>query len=65
MESGHEIELMIDENVLDGYRTARETWQERLRQQIANQHGRYLAVCTDTSLGRLLLHDWRRLGLIS
>ena len=65
MESGHEIELFIDENVLDGYRSARAAWQERLRQFITNQLGRYLPVRSDTSLDRLLLHDWRRLGLIS
>ena len=64
-ESGHEIELLIDGNVLDGYRTAYAAWQERLRQQITNQLGRYLPVRSDTSLNRLLLHDWRRLGLIN
>jgi uncharacterized protein (DUF58 family) len=64
-ESGHEIELLIDENVLDGYRTACAAWRDRLRRQIINQLGRYLAVRSDASLDRLLLHDWRRLGLIS
>ncbi len=64
-ESGHEIELSIDEHVLHGYHTERAAWQERLRQQITNQLGRYLPVCSDMSLERLLLHDWRRLGLIS
>jgi uncharacterized protein (DUF58 family) len=63
-ESGHEIELLIDQNVLDGYRTARAAWQERLRQQITNHLGRYLPVRSDSRLDRLLLHDWRRLGLI-
>ena len=55
----------IDDNVLDGYRTAYAAWQDRLRQQITNQLGRYLPVRSDTSLDRLLLHDWRRLGLIN
>jgi len=64
-ESGHEIELLIDENVLDGYRTACAAWQDRVRQQIISQLGRYLPVRSDASLDRLLLHDWRRLGLIS
>jgi hypothetical protein len=36
-----------------------------VRQQIINQLGRYLAVRSDASIDRLLLHDWRRLGLIS
>ncbi|HMA74012.1 MAG TPA: DUF58 domain-containing protein [Xanthobacteraceae bacterium] len=64
-ESGHEIELLIDANVLDGYRTAYAARQERLRQQITNQLGRYLPVRSDMGLDRLLLHDWRRLGLIN
>jgi len=64
-ENGHEVELLIDGNVLDCYRTAYTAWQERLRQLITNQLGRYLPVRSDTSLDSLLLHDWRRLGLIS
>jgi len=65
MESGHEIELLIDEKVLGGYKSAYAAWQERLRRQITNQFGRYLQVRSDASLDRLLLHDWRRLGVIS
>jgi uncharacterized protein (DUF58 family) len=65
MESGYEIELHIDETIIDRYRNARTAWQERLRQEITNQHGRYLPVRSDMSLDRLLLHDWRKLGLIS
>lgn len=64
-ESGHEIELSIDARVLEGYRTQRDAWQERLRQQVTNQLGRYLPVRSYMSLERLLLHDWRRQGLIS
>ena len=64
-ESGHEIELLIDQHALDIYRTALAAWQERLRQQITKYHGRYLQVRTDVHLEWLLLHDWRQLGLIS
>ena len=64
-ENGHEVELLIDGNVLDRYRTAYTAWQERLQQLITNQLGRYLPVRSDASLDSLLLHDWRRLGLIS
>jgi hypothetical protein len=63
-ESGHEIELLIDDNVLDSYRTVWAAWQDRVRQEITNQLGRYLPVRSDASLDHLLLHDWRRLGLI-
>ena len=64
-ESGHEIELLIDQNALDSYRTALAAWQERLRQQITKYHGRYLLIRSDANVERLLLHDWRKLGLIS
>jgi uncharacterized protein (DUF58 family) len=64
-ESGHEIELSMDENVVNSYRTAQRVWQERLQRQIASQSGRYLPVRTNMSVDRLLLHDWRQLGLIS
>jgi len=63
-ESGHEIELFIDQDVLNRYRTENAAWQDRLRQQVTDHLGRYLPVRSDTSLDRLLLHDWRRLGLI-
>ena len=64
-ESGHEVELLIDQAVLDDYKAALADWQDRLRQQIRRHLGRYLVVRSDTSLERLLLQDWRRLGLIS
>lgn len=64
-ESGHEVELLIDDGVLGDYKAALAAWQDRLRQRIRHHLGRYLMVRTDTSLDRLLLQDWRRLGLIS
>jgi uncharacterized protein (DUF58 family) len=64
-ESGHEVELMVDQIVLDGYMRALADWQDRLRRQITRHLGRYLVVRSDASLERLLLRDWRRLGLIS
>ena len=64
-ESGHEVELLIDEAVLGDYKAALAVWQDRVRQRIRHHLGRYLMVRTDTSLTRLLLQDWRRLGLIN
>jgi uncharacterized protein (DUF58 family) len=64
-ESGHEVELLIDDGVLDEYTAALASWQDRLRQRIRHHLGRYLMVRTDANLDRLLLQDWRRLGLIS
>jgi uncharacterized protein (DUF58 family) len=63
-ESRHETELSVDEKVLNGYRTALAAWQGRLRREITKHLGRYLPVRSDAGLDRVLLHDWRRLGLI-
>jgi uncharacterized protein (DUF58 family) len=64
-ETAHEIELMVDRDVLDSYRRAFVFWQDRLRAQIAEGLGRYLPVRSDADLERLLIHDWRQLGLIA
>jgi uncharacterized protein (DUF58 family) len=64
VENGHEIELLIDRSVLDAYKAAFARWQGELRRQIVGRAGRYLVVRSDSNLSRLLLHDWRRLGLI-
>jgi uncharacterized protein (DUF58 family) len=64
-ESGHEVELLVDQVVVDDYKRALADWQERLRRQVTRHHGRYLVVRSDTGVERLLLRDWRRLGLIS
>ena len=64
-ESGHELELLIDDAVLGDYRAAFGAWQERLRKRIGRHLGRYFMVRTDASLDKLLLQDWRRLGFIA
>jgi uncharacterized protein (DUF58 family) len=64
-ESGHEVELLIDQGALGAYEAALADWQGRLRQQVISRAGRYLLVRSDAGLNRLLLHDWRRLGLIN
>jgi len=64
-ETAYEIELMVDRDVLDGYRRAFVSWQDRLRTRIAAGLGRYFPVRSDANLERLLLHDWRQLGLIA
>jgi uncharacterized protein (DUF58 family) len=64
VESGHEIELLIDHGVLGAYKAALARWQGELRRQVVGRAGRYLVVRSDSNLSRVLLHDWRRLGLI-
>jgi uncharacterized protein (DUF58 family) len=63
-ENRHEVELSIDRDVIDHYRTALAAWQDQLRGEITRHLGRYLPVRSDASLDRVLLHDWRQLGLI-
>src|SRR5690606_38323366 len=46
-ESGHEVELVLDRATLDRYAAALAEWRDRLRQNIARQQGRYLAVRSD------------------
>ena len=64
-ESGHEVELLVDQAVLDDYLDALAQWQNRLRRQVARKLGRYVVVRSDTNIEHLLLRDWRRSGLIS
>jgi uncharacterized protein (DUF58 family) len=64
-ETGQEVELLVDQGVIEEYKIGLSNWQDRLRQTIAQHLGRYLIVRSDTNLDRLLLQDWRRLGLIS
>ena len=64
-ESAYEIELVVDRDVLDGYRKAFLSWQDRLRAGVAAGLGRYLQVRCDANLERLLIHDWRQQGLIA
>ncbi len=63
-ENQHEAELSIGRDVLDGYGRALAAWQDQLRRKITGRLDRYLPVRSDASLDRVLLHDWRQLGLI-
>ena len=64
-ESGHEVELLVDQAVLDGYQRSLTEWQDRLRRQVARKLGRYLVVRSDQNIEHLLLREFRRSGLIS
>jgi uncharacterized protein (DUF58 family) len=64
-QTAHEIELIVDGDVLDSYRGAFASWQDRLRARIAAGLGRYLPVRSDANLERLLIQDWQQRGLIT
>jgi uncharacterized protein (DUF58 family) len=63
-ESRLDVELSMNREVFDGYGRALAAWQDRLQREITKCLGRYLPVRSDASLDRVLLHDWRRRGLI-
>lgn len=63
-ESLHEVELSVNREVVAGYGRALTAWQDRLQREITRRLGRYLPVRSDASLERVLLHDWRQMGLI-
>jgi uncharacterized protein (DUF58 family) len=64
-ESGHEVELLVDQGVLGDYQQKFADWRDRLRRQITRKLGRYVMVRSDANLEHLLLREWRRSGLIS
>ncbi len=64
-ETGHEVELQIDDAALERYGRAFAAWRERLREQFSRLQGRYILLRADQRLDDVLLRDWRRLGLIS
>lgn len=65
MESGHEVEIALDRSVHDRYRKALEAWSGELQTKFSNVKGRYLLVPSDESTDKLLMQDWRRLGMIA
>ena len=65
LESGHEVEIALDRSVHDRYRKAFEAWSGELQTTFSHVKGRYLLVPSDTSPEKLLMTDWRRLGMIA
>ncbi len=64
-ESGEEVEMNLDSGALDRYARALAAWRETLRGAFGRLHGRYLPVRSDASLEKLLLRDWRSMGLLA
>lgn len=64
METGDEIELAIDRDTVDRYRQATRAWRERIESLLNRGHGRYLLAPTNREPGRLVVEEWRSLGLI-
>lgn len=64
-ESGEEIELMLDAEMLASYRAALSDWRQALRDEFATRGWRYFPVSTASSLEHFLLRELRGAGVIS
>ncbi|RUT31053.1 DUF58 domain-containing protein [Arsenicitalea aurantiaca] len=64
-ETGEEVELALDADVLSRYRKAFDEWQETLREQFVRRQGRYFALSSATDLEHLFMRQLRALGVIS
>lgn len=64
-ETGAEVELMLDGAALEAYGSKLASWQEQLRQLFVSRGGRFLPVRSDAQVERLVLREWRRIGLIA
>jgi uncharacterized protein (DUF58 family) len=64
-ESGEEVELSLDPDVLRRYRSAYAEWQEALRQHFTRRQGRYFALSSAGDLEQIFMRDLRASGVIS
>ncbi|MGD9738181.1 MAG: DUF58 domain-containing protein [Bauldia sp.] len=64
VESGYEVEMSLDHGTLDRYRKSFEAWRDKLQGLFNKARGRYLITPTDQSADKLILQDWRKLGII-
>ena len=64
IESGEELELVLDSAVLGRYREYLENWQETLKSSLRRHQGLYFPVRSDGSLELLFLRDFQTGGLI-
>jgi len=64
IETGHEVEMALDGPTLERYRKSFQAWREQLAALFTRARGRYLVTPTSQPTDRLLLSDWRKLGMI-
>lgn len=64
-ETGEELELMLDAEMISTYRGALADWRAALREEFATRGWRYFPISTATSLEHFLLRELRGAGVIS
>lgn len=63
-ETGQEVEITLDATTVGRYRRGLDAWRAQLQGMFAAINGRYLLLPTDQSTEKLLLQDWRRMGML-
>ena len=64
VETGHEVELALDRTMRERYLRSFEVWREQLQALITRAKGRYLLTPSNQPTDRLMLQEWRRIGII-
>lgn len=64
VESGEEIEMVLDSATLERYKTQLEHWNLAVRQGFQQSQGRYFLLYTDADLERVFLRDFQVGGLV-
>ena len=64
VETGHEVEMALDSPTLERYRKSLQAWRDRLQSLFTRARGRYLLTPTDQPADKLLMSDWRAMGMI-
>lgn len=64
-ETGDEIELTLDEDVLKAHRDEVAAFQAELRRRIVSHGGRFFQVATSADIGRFFRHDLRAAGVLA
>ena len=63
-EDGQEVEVTLDGGTVQRYRKAFDAWRDEVSSYFTKVQGRYITVPTDAAVDRLLINDWRSLGMI-
>lgn len=64
-ETGEEIEVAIDEDVLESYRDELAAFGAQLRRRLVSRGGRFFQLSTAADIGRFVLHELRAAGVFA
>lgn len=64
-ETGDEVEIGVDDDVLDAYRATRDAWLADVARTVASHGVGYVMTVDDVDVGDLLLTDLRALGVLA